>query len=160
MSGIVTIRPAQPSDCAAIRDLIHELAVYEKLEDAMVATPQMLETHLFETKKAHALMAEADGKAVGFALYFYNFSTFLGKPGIYLEDLFVKPAARSLGIGKLLLKKLAGIAVAEDCGRFEWSVLNWNEPAIGFYKKIGAKPMDEWSVYRMDAQTLKAFAES
>lgn len=161
MSSPVTIRPAQPVDCAVICDLIRELAVYEKLENEAVATPAQLEAHLFGANvKAHAMIAEVDGKAAGFALYFYNFSTFLGKPGIYLEDLFVKPDYRALGIGKLLLKELAAIAVREDCGRLEWSVLDWNEPAIGFYKKIGARAMDEWTVYRLDGAALKELAQS
>jgi len=161
MSSNVTIRPAEPRDCTAICALIKELAVYEKLESEAKATPAQLETHLFGANvKAHALMAEVEGKAVGFALYFYNFSTFLGKPGIYLEDLFVQPDCRSLGIGKMLLQKLAAIAIAQDCGRLEWSVLDWNAPAIGFYKKIGARAMDEWTVYRVDGDALKALAEA
>lgn len=160
MSHSVTIRPAEPRDCAAICALIKELAIYEKLEHEAKATPAQLEMYLFGADvKARALMAEVDGQPAGFALYFYNFSTFLGKPGIYLEDLFVRPDYRSHGIGKMLLQKLASIAVAENCGRLEWWVLDWNTPAIGFYKKIGARAMDEWTVYRVDGDALKALAQ-
>ncbi|HEY8964385.1 MAG TPA: GNAT family N-acetyltransferase, partial [Alphaproteobacteria bacterium] len=130
MTNIV-IRKGEPADTKLILDFIRELAVYEKLEHMVVATVQDLEKHLFgDSPKAKVLLAEEDGKPLGFALYFYNFSTFLGRPGIYLEDLFVRPEARGVGVGKLLLQKLAQIAVEENCGRFEWWVLDWNEPAI------------------------------
>lgn len=160
MPNSITIRPAEPRDCAVICALIKELSIYEKLEHEAKATPAQLETHLFGADvKARALMAEVDSRPAGFALYFYNFSTFVGKPGIYLEDLFVRPDYRSHGIGKMLLQKLASIAVAENCGRLEWWVLDWNTPAIGFYKKIGARAMDEWTVYRVDGDALKALAQ-
>ena len=153
------IRPAAPEDIPAIHRLIVELAIYEKEPDAVKATHGDLHAALFgERPVAECVLAEVDGAAVGLALFFTNFSTWTGKPGLYLEDLFVLPAARGAGIGKALLVHLAGIAVARGYGRFEWSVLDWNAPAIGFYKALGAKPMDEWTVMRVDGEALTRLA--
>ncbi|MBD8018340.1 GNAT family N-acetyltransferase [Kaistella pullorum] len=148
------IRKAIPSDTPVIFDLIKKLAVYEKLENDVVTSVEELHENIFIRNFAKVLMAEEDGKPVGFALYFYNFSTFVGKPGIYLEDLFVEPEHRGKGYGKALLVELARIAGAENCGRLEWSVLDWNTPAIEFYKSLGAKPMDEWTIFRLDQQAI------
>lgn len=153
------IRPAIPADIAAIHRLIVELAIYEKEPDAVKATHADLARALFgERPVAECVLAEQDGLPVGMALFFTNFSTWTGKPGLYLEDLFVLPSARARGLGKALLVHLAGIAVARGYGRFEWSVLDWNTPAIGFYKALGARPMDEWTVMRVDGDALKALA--
>lgn len=153
------IRKAQVADCTLILDFIKGLAEYEKLTHEVVATAELLEENLFGPQpKAEVLIAEWDGKPAGFALFFHNFSTFLGRPGIYLEDLFVLPALRSHGVGKGLLKHLAQIAVERNCGRLEWSVLDWNKPAIDFYVSIGAGPMDEWTMYRLTGEKLKSFA--
>ncbi|QDK45104.1 N-acetyltransferase [Bdellovibrio sp. ZAP7] len=153
------IRKALKSDISTILNFIKLLADYEKLSHEVVATPQLLEEQIFGDKSpVQVLIAELDSKPVGFALYFYNFSTFLGRKGIYLEDLFVLPETRGQGVGKSLLQALAVQAVAEGCGRVEWSVLDWNKPAIDFYKSIGAGPMDEWTVYRLTGENLKAFA--
>ena len=124
------------------------------MSDDVVATPKLLEEWIFDKEKAHVLLGEAEGEIVGMALYFYNFSTFLGRAGIYLEDLYVKPSMRGSGMGKALLTRLARIAVEEGCGRMEWSCLNWNTPSIGFYKSLGAVPMDEWTVYRLAKDVL------
>ncbi len=153
----LTIRPATPGDVVAILGLIRELAVYEKLEHAMVATADDLHEALFGPRpSAESLVAQDGERVVGFALFFTNYSTFVGRPGIYLEDLFVQPAARGRGIGKALLAQLAALAVQRRCGRLEWSVLDWNAPAIGFYRSLGAKAMDEWTVYRLDGEALQA----
>lgn len=145
-----SIRKAEKNDVPTIMGLIRKLAEYEKLSHEVSATEAMLEQSLFGEKSViDAIVGEENGTPVGFALYFYNYSTFLGKKGLYLEDLFVLPEHRGKGYGKKLLAQLAKIAKDEDCGRFEWSVLNWNEPAIKFYKSLGAVPMDEWTVYRM-----------
>ena len=141
------IRKAGREDIPVVLELIKELAEYEKMSDDVVATPKLLEEWIFDKEKAHVLLGEAEGEIVGMALYFYNFSTFLGRAGIYLEDLYVKPSMRGSGMGKALLTRLARIAVEEGCGRMEWSCLNWNTPSIGFYKSLGAVPMDEWTVY-------------
>lgn len=152
----LTIRPAGPDDVDELLALIHELAVYEKAPESAVATPELLHRALFgERPTAEAVIAEWDGKPAGFALFFHNFSTWLGKPGLYLEDLFVREDMRGKGIGKALLLHLAGIARDRGCGRMEWSVLDWNTPAIDFYKALGAEPMDEWTVYRLDAAALE-----
>ncbi|MBX9767030.1 MAG: GNAT family N-acetyltransferase [Bdellovibrionales bacterium] len=154
------IRWAQANDVQALAELIRELAVYEKLEKEAVASEDDLRKYLFSDRKyAEALIAEKDGTAVGFALFFHNFSTFLGKPGLYLEDLFVKPKCRGEGIGIALLAHLAGIAKDRGCGRMEWSVLNWNQPAIDFYLKLGAVPMSDWSVYRLKEKEIAALAQ-
>ena len=153
------IRAATPEDIPAIHRLIVELAIYEKEPDAVKATHGDLHAALFaERPVAECVLAEVNGAAVGIALFFTNFSTWTGKPGLYLEDLFVLPAARGAGIGKALLVHLAGIAVSRGYGRFEWSVLDWNAPAIGFYKALGAKAMDEWTVMRVDGEALTRLA--
>jgi GNAT superfamily N-acetyltransferase len=149
------IRPATPADVPIIAQLIRDLAEYERLAHAVVLTEADLHRYLFgERKHAEVLLAEDAGAVVGFALFFHNYSTFRAKPGIYLEDLFVIPEARGNGHGKALLRELAKLAVERDCARMEWSVLNWNEPAIAFYKSLGAKPMDEWTVYRVTDDAL------
>ena len=155
---MLKIRKANPSDTPVIFDLIKKLAVYEKLANDVVTSVEELEDNIFNKNFAKVLMAEDDGNPVGFALYFYNFSTFVGKPGIYLEDLFVEPGYRGKGCGKSLLVELAKIAKQENCGRFEWSVLDWNTPAIEFYKSLGAKPMEDWSVFRLDEKGIAGLA--
>jgi len=150
------LRPAVRADVPEILRLIRALAEYEKLSGEVVATEAALATTLFVDKPAaEVLLAEDQGRAVGFALFFPSYSTFLGKPGLYLEDLFVEPAQRGKGTGKALLKAVAKIAVERGCGRFEWSVLDWNEPAIGFYKSLGAKPMDDWTIMRVTGEALE-----
>ena len=153
------IRKANENDTPIIFDLIKKLAVYEKLENDVITSVDELRENIFNKNLAKVLIAEEDEKPVGFALYFYNFSTFVGKPGIYLEDLFVEPEHRGKGYGKSLLIELAKIAKAENCGRFEWSVLDWNTPSIEFYKSLGAKPMDEWTVFRLDEKGISELAE-
>ena len=150
MGADYSIRAARRGDCVEILRLIGALADYEKLADMAVGTPALLEEQLFGARpSAEALIAERDGHAVGFALFFTTFSTFLCKPGLYLEDLFVEPGQRGHGIGKALLAELAALAVARDCGRFEWRVLDWNEPSIRFYESLGARLMPEWQLVRM-----------
>lgn len=154
-----TVRPATRSDVPLIFRLICDLAEYERLRHEVRADAAGLAARLFgERPYAEVLIAEIDGAPVGFALFFHNFSTFEGKPGVYLEDLYVDPAVRGRGAGKALLKRLAGIAVERDCGRLEWAVLDWNQPAIGFYKRLGARPMNDWTVYRLDGDALTALA--
>ena len=156
---LLSIRPASIDDVPLIRALIAELAEYERLADAAVATDDDLRAQLFGAQPAaEVLIGEVEGQAAGFALFFHNFSTFLGKRGLYLEDLFVRPAYRGSGLGKHLMAALARIAVQRDCGRFEWSVLDWNEPAIGFYRRIGAVGMHEWTVQRLEGDALHALA--
>ena len=154
-----SIRFAGESDVPTILFFIRELAVYEKLENEVVATEEILHEWIFEKKKAEVLLAEEDGKPVGFALFFHNFSTFLGRAGIYLEDLFVMKEYRGRGYGKALLKRLASLAVERGCGRLEWSCLDWNQPSIDFYRSVGAVPMDGWTVYRLTGDTLHDFAK-
>jgi GNAT superfamily N-acetyltransferase len=160
-----TIRPAHPDDCPAIDALIRELAVYEKLEHLVKSSPQALRTHLFESSGfVEAIVAEIEDEAqerriVGFALFFSTYSTFRGQAGLYLEDLYVQPPYRGVGIGKALLASVAARAVERGCGRLEWSVLNWNEPAIGFYRALGATPLDEWTMYRIDEEPLRRLAD-
>lgn len=132
--------------------------MFERLESECVADTALLNRYLFEDKKAHALVAEWEGAPAGFALYFYNFSTFVGRPGLYLEDLFVRPAFRRRGIARAIFHWLARKAVAEGCGRFEWSVLDWNENAIAFYRGLGARPMDEWIIQRLSGEALQRLA--
>lgn len=156
---MLTFRFAQPEDTALILRFVRALAEYEKLSDEVVATGELLREWIFEKGKAEVLFAVADGEEVGFALFFHNFSTFLGRAGIYLEDLFVLPEQRGHGYGKALLKHLAAIAVERGCGRLEWSCLDWNKPSIAFYKSMGAAPMDGWTVYRLTGETLKRAAE-
>ncbi|MBB3797490.1 GNAT superfamily N-acetyltransferase [Xanthomonas arboricola] len=153
------IRAATPDDVALLHELITALAVYEREPDAVKAGPQDLRASLFgEGATAHALICEQDRQALGFAVYFFNYSTWLGRNGLYLEDLFVRPQARGQGAGLALLRHLARLAVQRGCGRFEWSVLDWNQPAIDFYQAAGARPMDGWTVYRLDGERLAAFA--
>ena len=156
----ILIRPAESGDVSRIRELITALARYEKLEHEMLATEKQLHEALFGASPcAEVLIAEYKGRGVGFALFFHNFSTFVGKRGLYLEDLFVEPAMRGQGIGKRLLSQLAKLAIERDCGRFEWSVLDWNQPAIDFYRALGAKGMDEWTVQRLDGDALQQLAK-
>ncbi|MFZ4125409.1 MAG: GNAT family N-acetyltransferase [Rickettsiales bacterium] len=155
------IRQAVREDTPLILDFIRQLAEYEKLSHEVIAAEQTLSASLFaENPKGFCVIAEWNGEPVAFALYFYNFSTFLGKTGIYLEDLFVKPDMRGKNIGKSLLKHLAQKAKAEGCGRFEWAVLDWNTPSIEFYKSLGAVAMDEWTVYRVTGDALDTLANS
>jgi len=155
----VTIRFAIEKDVPLILSLIRGIAEYEKLSHEVVATEEVLRNSLFgKNKFAEVLIAEYKNETAGFALFFHNFSTFLGKPGIYLEDLFVKPELRGKGIGKILLTYLGKIAIERDCGRVEWSVLDWNEPAIKFYKNLGAQPMNEWTVFRVSGEAIEKLA--
>ncbi|APL95853.1 GNAT family N-acetyltransferase [Sphingobium indicum] len=157
----VTIREAVAADIGAIHGFILALADYEKLSHEVKADRASLDKYLFGPRPmAEVLIAEHDGKAVGFALFFHNFSTFEGRPGLYLEDLFVIPEARSLGAGKALLSRLAQLALERDCARLEWWVLDWNEPSIAFYRSLGARPMDEWTVQRVDGEALSALASA
>lgn len=153
------IRFATERDIALILDFIKDLAEYEKMSDLVVADETMLREWIFEKKKAEVIFAMEDGKEVGFALFFHNFSTFLGRAGIYLEDLYVKPDYRGHGHGKALIKKLAAIACERGCGRLEWSCLDWNKPSIDFYLSLGAQQMNEWTVYRFEGKSLAALAE-
>lgn len=155
------IRPATVDDCELILGFIRELAIYEKLEHELVATPQVLAKTLFGEKAyAEVLIGEYDGKPVGYALFFHSFSTFHGLPGIYLEDVYVQPAMRGKGLGKLIMSTLAQIAIERGCARFEWSVLDWNAPSIAFYRSIGAQPMEGWTVQRVTGQALEDLAAS
>lgn len=149
------IRPATAADLATVASLIRALAEYEKLSAEVTLDEAKLAEHLFGPRPyAECLIAEAGGTAVGFALFFHNYSTFLTKPGIYLEDLFVLPDHRGAGHGKALLKAIGRLAVERDCGRIEWSVLDWNTPSIGFYESLGAKPVDGWTVYRLTGEGI------
>ncbi|MEB1530365.1 N-acetyltransferase family protein [Xanthomonas sp. WHRI 7945] len=153
------IRPATADDAALILRLIRELARYERAEDAVQTDEAGLRASLFGPgATAHALICEADAQPIGYAVYFYNYSTWLGRNGLYLEDLYVAPEHRGGGAGKALLRHLARQAVAEGCGRFEWSVLDWNRPAIDFYEAVGARAQDEWTVYRLQGEALARFA--
>ena len=152
-------RYATINDTKLILDFIKELAIYEKMLDTVIATEELLNEWLFEKKIAEVIFALENNKEVGFALFFHNFSTFLGKGGIYLEDLYVKPEYRGKGYGKGLLKTLAGITLERDCGRLEWCCLNWNKPSIDFYLSLGATPMDEWTTYRLTGETLKKLSK-
>lgn len=155
-----TFRCATREDTPLLLAFIRELAAYEKMLDQVVATPELLEEWLFYKQKAEAFFALAPGgEAVGFALYFHNFSTFLGRSGLYLEDLYVKPAHRGNGCGKAILHELARIALERGCGRLEWACLNWNAPSIAFYRSLGAVPMDEWTVYRLSGDALQGLAK-
>ncbi|WP_240097302.1 GNAT family N-acetyltransferase [Thermomonas flagellata] len=156
---VLSIRPAGADDVPLIRQLIAELAEYEKLAHAVVATEADLRAQLFGAHPAaEVLIGEVDGTPAGFALFFHTFSTFLGKRGLYLEDLFVRPAFRGAGLGRHLMAALARIALQRDCGRFEWSVLDWNRPAIDFYRRLGATGMDAWTVQRLEGAALRALA--
>ena len=155
----LSFRYAKEKDTALILYFIKELAAYEKMADQVVAAEDNLKEWLFDKRVAEVLFALEDDEEVGFALYFHNFSTFLGRAGIYLEDLYVKPEKRGKGYGKAILKKLAQTAVERGCGRLEWSCLDWNKPSIDFYLSLGAEPMDEWTVYRLSGDTLKRMGE-
>lgn len=160
MAQNFTIRPARPADVPQILAFIRELADYEELSHQVVATEELLQLQLFGPKpRAEVVILEAgDGEPAGFALFFHNFSTFLARPGIYLEDLFVRPQYRGSGFGKALLLHLAKLAVEHECGRLEWAVLDWNAPAIGFYESLGAKMMNEWKVFRLTGDALENLA--
>lgn len=154
------IRPATPADLPLICTLIRDLAEYERLSAEVRFDPETMGKYLFGSRPmAEVLIGEVDGTAQAFALFFHNFSTFEGKPGIYLEDLFVRPEARGAGLGKAMLAHLAHLAVERDCARFEWWVLDWNTPAIGFYQSLGAKPMSDWTVMRIDGEALESLAK-
>ena len=154
-----TIRPAKPEETGLVLEFIQKLAVYEKCADEVVADEATLYHSLFEEKSAEVVFAEEDGVVIGFALFFHNFSTFVGRKGLYLEDLFIVPERRGWGYGKALLKYLANLAVERNCGRMEWICLDWNKPALTVYRSIGAVPMDEWTVQRLDEEALKRFAK-
>lgn len=161
MAESLRLRVATETDCGIVLAFISELAEYEKLSHEVKTDVALLRRHLFgERRVAEVIIADYDSRPVGFALFFHNFSTFLGRPGIYLEDLYVQPTYRGRGIGASLLKYLAKLAVERDCGRLEWSVLNWNQPAIGFYTRMGAVPMDEWTAYRLTGKALQAAADN
>ncbi|TGE38671.1 GNAT family N-acetyltransferase [Desulfosporosinus fructosivorans] len=152
------LRFAEINDVSLILEFIKELASYEKMLHEVVATEEILRESLFERKIAEVIIGEYENQPIGFALFFHNFSTFLGKPGIYLEDLYVKPEMRGKGLGRIILSFLAKIALDRKCGRLEWWCLDWNEPSVKFYKKLGAVPMDEWTVYRVDDEPLEKLA--
>ena len=154
-----TFRFAQREDCPLILDFIKALAEYERMSDQVVADEALLAEWIFDKHKAEVIFISEEGKELGFALFFHNFSTFLGRAGLYLEDLFVRPEHRGRGCGKALLKKLASIAAERGCGRFEWSCLDWNTPSIEFYKAMGAVPMEDWTVFRLSGEALKKLAE-
>lgn len=154
----IVIRRATRDDVPVILEFIGELAEYEHMSDQVVATPELLEEWIFERGRAEVLLAELAGKIVGFALFFHNFSTFLGRAGIYLEDLFVRPEARGQGTGKALLRELARIALERGCGRLEWACLDWNAPSIAFYRAQGAVPMEEWTTWRLTGESLRHMA--
>ena len=159
MNTELKLRYAERKDITLILDFIRKLAEYEKMTDEVIADEKTLEEWIFTRQKAEVILASVEEKTIGFALFFHNFSTFLGRAGLYLEDLFILPEYRGKGYGKALLKHLASIAVERSCGRMEWSCLNWNEPSIRFYLSLGAKPMSEWTTYRLDAKTLRNLAE-
>ena len=155
------IRSATERDVPLILRFIRDLAIYERLEDRVVATEEKLRATLFGNPRfAEVIIGEEDGTPVGFALFFHNYSTFLAQPGIYLEDLFVDESKRGLGYGRQLLARLAAIATERGCGRLEWAVLDWNEPSIAFYKKLGALPMDDWTVFRLSGEALASLART
>ena len=155
----LSFRAAQRQDVPLILEMIRALAEYEHLLDEVVATEEVLEEWLFDKEKAEVLFPMLEGKEIGFALYFHNFSTFLGRAGLYLEDLYIQPEYRGRGYGRKVLQKLAQIAVERGCGRLEWWCLDWNASSIAFYKNLGALPMDEWTVYRLTGDTLRGLAE-
>lgn len=156
----ITIRPARPEDATAIYDMIYELALYEKAPQEVVTTPDEIRETLFSAgSKTEALICESEGKAIGYAVFFTSYSTWLGRNGIYMEDLYITPDYRGKGAGKALLKNIAQFAVKRQCGRLEWSVLDWNQSAIDFYLSIGALPQSEWVRYRLDGEALLKFAE-
>ncbi len=154
----ISYRFACREDCPLILDFIRQLASYERMAEEVVATEELLKEWIFEKGRAEVLFALWEGREVGFALFFYNFSTFLGRAGLYLEDLFVREDCRGRGIGRGLLGELARLALERGCGRLEWSCLDWNQPSIDFYLSLGATPMEEWTVYRLTGETLRAMA--
>lgn len=156
----MTFRFAEEADAPLILQFIRELAEYEHMLDQVVADEAALADQLFRKKSAEVLFALEDGREVGFALFFHNFSTFLGRAGLYLEDLYVRPECRGRGYGRAILQRLAAIAVERGCGRLEWSCLDWNRPSIDFYRSLGAEPMSDWTVYRLTGDTLKNLAET
>ncbi|HIX65101.1 MAG TPA: GNAT family N-acetyltransferase [Candidatus Anaerotruncus excrementipullorum] len=158
-AGGFSIRPAGPADVGLVLRFIRELAAYEKLEDQVVADEATLSQQMFQKGRARAVIAEYEGEPVGFALYFFNFSTFLGRGGLYLEDLYLTPAVRGKGFGQRMFCYLAQVALQEGCGRMEWWCLDWNTPSQGFYRRMGAQPMEDWTVWRMTRQALEALAE-
>ena len=158
MVEMLTFRSATEQDTGLVLQFIRALAEYEKMLDLVVADEALLEDQLFRKKNAEVIFAMEDGKEVGFALFFHNFSTFLGRSGLYLEDLYVFPECRGKGYGKALLRKLASLAVDRGCGRMEWWCLDWNQPSIDFYRSLGAEPMNEWTVYRLTGETLERLA--
>ena len=158
MDNNFRIRPAREDEAGLVYDFICKIAEYEKMLDQVEATEESVYQTMFVNKDAEVVFAEEDGKVIGFALFFHNYSTFVGHKGLYLEDLFVLPEKRGKGYGKALLKYLANVAVERGCGRMEWVCLNWNAPSIAFYKSIGAIPMDEWTIYRLTASRLREFA--
>ena len=156
---VFNIRPARPNEAGLILEFIKKLAEYEKCSDEVVADEQTIHHSIFVEKAAEVVFAEEDGVVIGFALFFHNFSTFVGRKGLYLEDLFIIPEKRGLGYGKAILKYLADIAVKRHCGRMEWICLDWNTPSLAFYRSIGAFPLDEWTVQRMPEDVVKNFAK-
>jgi GNAT superfamily N-acetyltransferase len=160
MPDPISITPATPADVPTILAFIRELAEYEKLLDRVTATERLLHETLFGPRPyAEVLMARLDGNAVGYALFFHNYSTFLARPGVYLEDVYVQPAFRGHGVGKALLREVARVARDRNCGRLERSVLDWNKPSIDFYLSLGAKPLDDWTMYRLDEAAIAALAK-
>lgn len=157
--GEVTFRQAKAGDEALVLEFIRGIAQYEKMLDEVVATEESIREWMVEKKMVEVIFAEAEGDTVGFALYFQNFSTFVGRAGLYLEDIFVKPQYRKKGYGKAIFKKLAQIAVERGCQRFEWVCLDWNQPSIDFYRSMGAVPMDQWIIYRLSGDAIKKAAE-
>lgn len=158
MENALTFRSAERKDVPLILSFIRALAEYERMADQVVADEATLEEWLFDRNKAEVIFAVLEGREVGFALFFHNFSTFLGRAGLYLEDLFVLPDYRGRGVGKAILKRLAALAVERGCGRLEWWCLDWNEPSIAFYRSLGAEPMSDWTVYRIAGETLRDLA--
>lgn len=155
----LTFRFAQEEDCEKILGFIRALAKYEKMESEVVATPELLREWIFEKQKAEVIFPMVDGREIGFALFFHNFSTFLGRAGLYLEDLYILEEYRGRGYGKATLRELARIALERGCGRLEWWCLDWNKPSIDFYRSLGTQPMDEWTTYRLTGKTLEKMAE-
>jgi GNAT superfamily N-acetyltransferase len=153
------IRPAVREDVPLILAFINELAEYEKLSDQVTATEEILTDWMFIKQKAEALIGELDGRPVGYALFFYNFSTFLGRAGLYIEDIFIRPAYRKKGYGKAFFKHIAGLCQERGCGRLEWACLDWNKPSIDFYLSLGAQPMDDWTIYRLSGEEIKKIAK-
>ena len=159
MKTTFSVRYANENDTAKILYFIKELAVYEEMGDEVVATEELLKEWIFEQKKAEVIFPMEDGEEIGFALFFHNFSTFQGRAGLYLEDLYIKPESRGKGYGKKTLAQLAKIAVERKCGRLDWVCLDWNHPSIEFYLSLGAKPMDGWTIYRLEGDSLEGMAE-